>query len=34
MRRPWITKVALAAFAALLYWSVAADWWMPRFVAG
>jgi hypothetical protein len=32
--RPWITRVALAAFALLLYWGVAADWWLPRVTSG
>lgn len=32
--RPWMTRIALAAFGALLYWGVAADWWMPRLVFG
>lgn len=32
--RPWMTRIALAVFAALLFWGVAADWWMPRLVFG
>lgn len=31
---PWMTRIAVLGFAALLYWGVAADWWMPRLLFG
>jgi hypothetical protein len=31
---PWFTRLALATFAALLYWGVARDWWVSRWMAG
>ncbi len=34
MKRPWITRIALTAFAALLYYGAAAQWWMPRTITG
>jgi hypothetical protein len=33
--RPWIEKIALTGFAALLYYGAAAEWWMmPRMISG
>jgi hypothetical protein len=32
--RNWLTAVALAGFAVLLYWGAAADWLMPRNILG
>jgi hypothetical protein len=31
---PWLTRFALATFAALLYWGVARDWWVSRWMSG
>ena len=31
---PWLTRFALATFAALLYWGVARDWWLSRWMSG
>ena len=34
MARPWMMKLALTGFAALLYYAAAADWWLPRTTLG
>ena len=31
---PWIMSFVLSAFAAMLYYGVAANWWMPRMICG
>ena len=33
-RSPWFRRIALTAFAALLYFGYAAEWWMPRMISG
>lgn len=32
--RPWLTRIALAGFAVLLYYGAASEWWMPRMIPG
>jgi len=33
-KSPWIRRIALTGFAALLYYGYAAAWWMPRMISG
>jgi hypothetical protein len=32
--RPWILRIVLTAFAALLYYGAFAHWWLPRTISG